>query len=364
MKRRTKVVLGIVGIASVASIGATIKMKGNGKDHGPPTIEVARGDLVDKALAVGAIEPEIEISVKSKVSGVVRTRFADVGDYVRAGDPLLEIKPDPTPLELVETRRQVELRQIELDNATSEFNRQEALVSKGLLSEQEHETGKRRHAEARLQLQMARERLALLEKGKVTSASGAVESVVRSPINGFILEKMVEIGDPVVPLSSYQEGTVLMKMADMRDLIFRGSVDEIDVGRLKEGMPVEIKIGALPSARIQGVLSKISLKARKQENAITFPVEIRLTDAGGTTLRAGYSANAEIIIEKRDDVVRIPERLVTFEKDSAWVMVHHADGTAEKRAIKTGLSDAIQIEVLSGLEVGEQVREKPAKKIG
>lgn len=363
MKRRTKVVLGIVGIAAVASIGATLKMNGNGKDHGPPTIEVARGDLVDKALAVGAIEPEIEISVKSKVSGVVRTRFADVGDYVRAGDPLLEIKPDPTPLELVETRRQVELRQIELDNAASELRRQEALLAKGLLSEQEHEAGKRRHAEARLQLQMATERLALLEKGKVTSASGAVESVVRSPINGFILEKMVEIGDPVVPLSSYQEGTVLMKMADMKDLIFRGSVDEIDVGRLKEGMPVEIKIGALPNARIQGVLTKISLKAKKQENAITFPVEIRLTDAGGTTLRAGYSANAEIIIEKREDVVRIPERLVTFEKDSAWVMVQRADGTDEKRLIKTGLSDAIQVEVLSGLEAGEQVREKPTKKL-
>jgi HlyD family secretion protein len=358
------VVLGMVGVVVVVVAGGAL-LAGDGSDkNAPATVEVARGDLVDKALAVGTIEPEVEISVKSKVSGVVRRRFADVGDFVRAGDPLLEIKPDPTPLELVEARRQVELREIEVENSAKELARQQALLEKGLLSQQDYDSATRRHAEAQLQLRMARERLALLEQGKVMAGGDAVESVVKSPIDGFILEKMVEIGDPVVPLSTYQEGTVLMKMADMKDLIFRGTVDEIDVGRLREGMPVEIKIGALPDVRIRGELSKISLKAKKQENATTFPVEIRLIDTGGVTLRAGYSANAEIIIEKREQVIAIPERLVTFEGDSAWVMVRRADGTEEKRVIETGLSDAINIEVRKGLEEGEKVLEKPTRKIG
>lgn len=364
MRRSTKVVLGLVVVAVAGGVAFTVRANGKGTTEGPPAVEVTRGNLVDRALAIGTIEPVVEISVKSKVSGVVQRRFADVGDFVRAGDPLLEIKPDPTPLELVEARRQVQLRELELANMEKELGRQQALLDKGHVSQQDYDVAQRRFAEAQLQLQMARERLALLEQGKVTmSGGGAVESVVRSPIDGYILEKMVEIGDPVVPLSSYQEGTVLMKMADMQELIFRGTVDEIDVGRLAEGMEAEIKIGALPGARVKGILSMISPKARKQENATLFPVEVRLTDTGGAILRAGFSANAEIVIERRDSVIAIPERLVTFQGDSAWVMVELEDGTAERRVIQTGLSDAIKIEVVSGLREGERVREKPIKKI-
>ncbi|HEX6940523.1 MAG TPA: efflux RND transporter periplasmic adaptor subunit [Longimicrobiales bacterium] len=362
MKRGTKLGIGIVILAGV--IGATATLRGSdGEDAAVPSVEVTRMELVDRALAIGTIEPEVEISVKSKVSGVVRRRFADVGDFVRAGDPLLEIRPDPTPLELVEARRQVELREIERDNQSRELQRQRELKERGLLSDQEFERTRRAFAEAEVQLQIARERLALLEQGKVTIADTRIETVVKSPIDGFILEKMVEIGDPVVPLSSYQEGTVLMTMADMNDLIFRGTVDEIDVGRLKEGMPAVIRVGALPNAEVRGVLDRISLKARKEENATTFPVEIRLTDTGGATLRAGYSANAEIIIERRDSALAIPERVVTFDDDGAWVTVLNPDGTTEKREIETGLSDAINIEVVSGLKEGEKVLEKPTRAI-
>src|SRR5256886_5426867 len=126
-----------------------------------------------------------------------------------------------------------------------------------------------------------------------------VETVVRSPIDGYILEDSIEIGDPVVPLTPYQAGTVLMRLAAMRDLIFRGTVDEIDVGRLKEGMPATIKIGALPTASVKGRLEKIWLKAHKQEQATVFPIEIVLTEVSGATLRAGYSANAEVAISLR-----------------------------------------------------------------
>ena len=363
MRRRTKILLGAVGLLVAAGGTAAVKTtKGNSK-KGPPTVDVVRGSVVDKALAVGTIEPEVEISIKSRVSGVVKKRFVNPGDFVQADAPLLEIKPDPTPLELADSRRQVELRELELANLKKELDRQAALQKQGLLSEQQYDAAQRAYDESSLQTQMTKERLALIEKGRVTIANQSIESVVTAPIAGFILEKKVEVGDPVVALSSYQEGTVLLTMADMNHLLFRGKVDEIDVGRLRESMPVELKVGALPSARVQGTLTKISLKAKKEENATSFPVEIRLTSTGDAVLRAGYSASADIIIQRRDSVLTIPERVVTFAGDSASVQVRLPDGRAEKRDIQTGLSDAISVEVKSGLALGDKVLEKPVKTI-
>jgi len=362
MKLRTKAILGLIVVAALSGVAA-VTVRGDKGDTGPETVTVARADIVDKALAVGTIVPEVEVGVKAKVSGVVQRRYADPGDFVRAGDPLLEIKPDPTPLELVEGRRQVQLQQIQVENLKKESERMQALKGQGLISEQQFDASQRQFSEASLQLETARERLALLEKGRVSTGRTSVESVVRAPISGFILEKMVEVGDPVVPLSTYQEGTVLMTMADMKHLLFRGTVDEIDVGRLREGMSANIKIGALPEARISGVLTRISLKAKKDETATTFPVEISIKTAEKVTLRAGFSANADIIIQQRNKVLSLPERVVYFEKGQSWVMLPKPDGTSEKRMITTGLSDAINVEVTGGLSEKDRVLEKPRKEI-
>jgi len=363
MKRRTKFVVipAILLVAALAAVAA--KSRGHSPDSGDDVVTVERATIVDKALAVGRIEPEVEISVKSQISGVVRRLLAEDGDFVRAGDPLLEIKPNPTPLELADARRQLQLRQIELENLQRDLARQQTLMSQGLLAESEYQRTEQDVEGRQVQLQMAQERLALLEDGKVTIANEDIETVVRSPIDGFVLEKTVDIGDPVVPLSTYQEGTVLMTMAEMNHLVFRGTVDEIDVGRLREGMPVQIKIGALPDAVVDGRLSKISLKAKTQDNSTVFPVEIALTDMHGTVLRAGYSANADVIIDRRDSVLVVPERLLRIEHDTTRVTVRLLDGTTEERIIETGLSDAINVEVLEGLQLGDRVVEPPPREI-
>jgi len=241
--------------------------------------------------------------------------------------------------------------------------RQESMVAKQLISRKEFEDFEREYDESQLQLKLAKERLALLESGKVRIENTEIESIIKAPIDGFVLSKTVEVGDPVTPLTSYQEGTVLMKMANMERLIFKGSVDEIDVGKLREGMQAELKVGALPTDKISGALYKISLKAEKKENATVFPIEISVPKGKNTTLRAGYSANASIIIQKKDSVLTIPERVVTFRNDSAFVKVALGPEKEEERLIKTGLSDAIRIEVVSGLKEGEDVFEKPVKKI-
>ncbi len=376
MKRTGKIILGVIVIGAIVGISAfAINSSNNQEDEEIPHITVERGDIVDKALAVGTIEPRVEVSVKSQFSGVAKRQFADVGDFVKAGDPLLEIKPTPTPKELVDAERLIELRQIEVRNLQVDYERQKQLHEKQLISSQDYERAERGYREAELQVQMAVESLELLRKGQISTEKGVFESVVRAPVSGFILEKMVEIGDNIVPLTSFQEGTVLMTMANMDDLIFRGTVDEIDVGRLEEGMNSEIKVGALPNANVEGVLAKIWLKAEKEDNSTVFPVELEILSAAEkdleqpeappkeVVLRAGYSANAEIIIEKREQVLLIPERVIEFSADTAKVNVLLADNTLEERIIETGLSDAISIEIVSGLDEGMKVREKPPKVI-
>ncbi|HVH67990.1 MAG TPA: efflux RND transporter periplasmic adaptor subunit [Gemmatimonadales bacterium] len=363
MNRRRKVGLAVVvtvlGLGAMAASGA---FSGKKKD-GPKAVAVVRGTLVDKALAVGTIQPRVEVSIKSVLAGVVRRRFAGVGDFVKKGQPLLEISPNPTPLEIVELRRNAELRDIELKNLERELARQRELRNRNLISPADFETAQQRVDEARSQLSLAQERLALQEGGKVENGGQQVETVVRAPIDGYVLDDSIEIGDAVVPLTPYQQGTVLMRMSAMRDLIFRGTVDEIDVGRLKEGMPVTIKIGALPNATVKGRLDKIWLKAHKEEQATVFPIEIELTEVSGATLRAGYSANAEVIIARRENVLYIPERLITHRNDSSFVTIRDGAGKTQERSIKTGLSDAINIEVLEGLQPGDSLVEPPPREI-
>jgi HlyD family secretion protein len=361
---KKKIVLSSIGVIVLLAAAFVIFGASKKSDDGAvPKVKVTKGDIVDKALAVGTIEPENEISVKSKVSGVVGRIFADAGSWVKAGQPLLEVKPDPTPLELADAKRQVQLSQVEVDNLTKESVRQESLAKKKLISDKDYESFQRSFQEAELRLKIAREKLALMESGKVRIENTEIESIVKAPISGYVLSKAVEVGDPVTPLTSYQEGTVLMKMANMERLIFKGTVDEIDVGKLKEGMETEIKIGALPTDKIKGKLSKISLKAEKKEQATVFPIEIVIPSASNTTLRAGYSANANVIIQKKDSVLVIPERVVTFRNDSAFVKLALGSEKDEERYVKTGLSDAINIEVLNGLQEGDSVYEKPVKKI-
>lgn len=362
MSRKGKVILGTLAVVVLVG-GTTYVLRADSGDEEIAAVTVEHRTIQAKALAVGTIEPETEITVKSQVSGVVQRVFAEEGAHVEAGGSLLELRPEPTPLELVEARRALEMREIATDNLRRERDRITRLVQMQVTPEQELERAERAYQEAALELATARDRLELLETGRVSSQGNTVQSMVRAPVTGYVLQRMVEVGDPVVPLSSFQEGTVLLTMADMDRLVFRGTVDEIDVGRLREGMPVEISVGALPGAQVRGTLIRISLKARTQDNATVFPVEIALQPSEEVRLRAGFSANADILLEERRDVLVIPERVVTFEGDSAWVEVPGPAGSRERRSVRTGLSDAILVEVLEGLEEGDLVLEKPLRSV-
>jgi len=352
----------IAAIAIVlAGVGYLAFGSNKEKEGGLKLVEVTKGTIVDKALAIGRLEPRQEVQVKSKISGIVTTLHVDIGDDVRAGDPLITISPNPTPIEYSEAKRLLDLADVDYRNAQTIFQRSNELFGKKLISQAEFDINRTQFTESELRYHMAQEKLDLLQKG--VTADGKNENTIISPIDGTVLEKLVNEGDPIVPLTSYQAGTPLLTLAPMDKLVFKGTVDEIDVGKLDEGMPVDLKIGALPNEKLSGKLSRISPKAKKQDNTTLFDLEVEITEVGAKALRAGYSANAEVIISKKDSILIVPERLVSFLADTARVEVQDSLGKVNFRNIKVGLSDGLNIEITEGLAVGEKVVERPPKEI-
>lgn len=357
----------IIPIVLVLVAGAVIFFKvtssAKSKQNGIKLVKVERGDIVEKALAIGRVEPKKQIAVKSQISGLVRRAYVEVGEVVKAGDPLFEIMPDPTPLEFAEAKRNAELARVIMEKSQSDYERQKQLRDSKLISERDFEDSENDFRQAKLRLNVADERLALIEKGRTKIADRQIDTVIKAPVDGTVLERHVNEGDPVVPLTSYQEGTELLLMAEMGNLIFKGTVDEIDVGKLTEGMAAELQVGAIPDEKIMGRLSKISPKAKQKENATLFDVEIEITGKGEKIIRAGYSANANLVIRKAENVLFIPERLVEFNKDKTFVEIQTAPGVIEKKEVKLGLSDGLNVEVKEGLAQGADVVERPPKEI-
>lgn len=355
------IIIAVVIVAVLTGVYFVFFHSSNGKKDGIKLVDVKKGNIVQKALAIGRLDPLQEIQVKSKISGIVKRLHVEIGDKVKAGDPLMTIAPNPTPIEFAEAKRGVELCQNDYDNAQKVFQRNQEMFKKNLISAQDFEINKTELAQFELKLQLSKERLELLQKG--VTPDGRNENTIVSPIDGTVLERLVSEGDPVVPLTSYQAGTPLLSLAPMEQIVFKGTVDEIDVGKLKEGMAADIKIGALPNDKLKGQLLRISPKARKQDNTTLFDIEITIDSCGNNVLRAGYSANAEIVISKRDSVLVIPERLVSFAGDSSKVEIQDSTGKIDTLQIKTGLSDGLNIEVVEGLALDDKIVERPPKEI-
>ena len=363
MRKLWKTLFILVVLAGVSAGVYAWTRNGKKGDGGFKEVEVTQGSIVEKAVAVGQIQPRQKFSVKSKISGIVKRALVQVGDTVQAGDPLFEIAPDPTPMEVTEVDRQVESAAASYRKAEGDYQRSLQLSKSGVLPKSDVEAKKESYDLARVAMTKAEQNRDLTRKGRLT-VSGT-ESVIRAPAAGTILTRTVNPGDPIVPLTSYQPGTEMATVADMRDLIFKGTVDEIDVGKLSAGMTTRIKVGALPTDVVTGRVSRIAPQAQQKEGATLFDVEVEL-EPSKITLRAGYSANADVIIREKKDVLIIPERLVTFADGGkkATVEVPGSDPKSPKKIdIKTGISDGLNVEVMSGLTKGQKLVERPPKEI-
>jgi len=325
-------------------------------------VKVVRGTISEKALAVGTIEPEKEIKVKSIIPGIVEEVYFKVGDNVKAGNVLFKISPNPTPIEYVETRRAIEMAQVTLSKLQADRQRNLKLFQQSLISQSEMDGVESAYNDASLRHKIAMERLELMEKGRIRLANRDIDSTVKSPTTGMVLSQSVFQGDPVVPLTNFQPGTELCSLADMGKLLFKGTIDEIDVGKIQIGMAADIQIGALPDSRIVGKVERIFPKAKKEGNATLFDIEILVPDTAGQPLRAGYSATATITVRSKENILMLPERLVLFENGKKFVEVKKGE-VVEKKEVQTGLSDGLNIEITQGLVENEMVVERPPREI-
>jgi HlyD family secretion protein len=340
---------------------------GKGADGDQKQVTVEKGSITEKALAVGQIQPRQKFSIKSKISGLVKRCMVNVGDKVKAGDALFEIAPDPTPQELTDVDRQLDSTRASYERAKADFERSQELNKSGVLSKSDLDVKREAFELAKVALAKAEQQRDLTRDGRIQSEGVRMESIIRAPAAGTVLTRAVNPGDPVVPLTSYQPGTELAAVADMNDLIFKGTVDEIDVGKLHVNLPARIKVGALPTDVVTGKVSRIAPQAQQKEGATLFDIEIELDPGTHVTLRAGYSANADLIIREKKDVLTIPERVVIFEDGGKKAFVEMPAGKPKdppkKTAVKLGISDGLNVEVAEGLSLGAKVLERPPKKL-
>ena len=367
MSKLFKTLLLLAILVAVAAGLYALARNGKGNDADKKLVTVEKGSITEKALAVGQIQPRQKFSIKSKISGIVKRCMVNVGDKVKTGDPLFEIAPDPTPQELTDVDRQLDSTKASYDRAKADFERAQELVKQGVIPKSDLDVKREAFELAKVAVARAEQGRDLTRKGRIQTDTVSMESIIRAPAAGTILTRAVNPGDPVVPLTSYQPGTELAAIADMSDLIFKGTVDEIDVGKLKMALPARIKVGALPTDVVTGKVARIAPQAQQKDGATLFDVEIELDSTANVTLRAGYSANADLIIRERKDVLTIPERVVIFEDGGKKTFVEVPGATEKappvKTAVKLGVSDGLNVEVAEGLARGAKVLERPPKKL-
>jgi HlyD family secretion protein len=320
--------------------------------------KLTRNNVVKKTVANGKIVPRKEILIKPVVSGIIAELYVEAGDVVKRDQPLAKIKIVPDMLSLSNAENRVRNAEIAQQNARLNYDRNKPLADKGVISAAEMQGFDIALKNADQEVAAAKEALQVVRDG--ISRSSAGNTIVRSTIDGMVLDVPVKEGNSVIERNNFNEGTTIAAIADMNDLIFQGKVDESEVGKVKLGMPVVLTVGAIDNAKWDAELEYIAPKGVEENGAIQFEIRAAVKVKEGQTLRSGYSANADIVLEKRDSVYTVPESIVEFNEkgDSAFVQVKTGEDW-KKTYIKTGLSDGINLEVLEG--VGPETELKGAK---
>lgn len=317
------------------------------------------GDVLKTTVITGKIEPRNEVSVKPQISGIITEICKEAGDYVQAGEVIAKVKVIPDMGQLSSAQARVRLAEINLKQAQVDFGREDNLYKKQLVSADEFDKVKQALKQAREEKVAAEDALEVVRDGVSKSNANASSTLIRSTISGIILDIPVKVGNSVILSNTFNDGTTIASVANMNDLIFRGNIDETEVGRLVEGMPMKITIGALQDLSFEANLEYVSPKAVESNGANQFEVKAAVHVIKGGKIRSGYSANAEIVLAKASKVLSIPESAIEFSGDSTFVYVVKGSGekkTYDRRAVTTGLSDGVNIEIKKGISVKDKVR--------
>ncbi|MCH5311307.1 MAG: efflux RND transporter periplasmic adaptor subunit [Prevotella sp.] len=316
-------------------------------------------DVQKTTIITGKIEPRNEVNVKPQISGIITDIYKEAGQMVQEGEVIAKVKVIPDMSQLSNAESRVRLANLNAKQAEVDYEREKGLYDKKLVSDDEYDRVRQALRQAKEEVKAATDALQVVRDGVSQSNANASSTLIRSTITGLILDIPVKVGNSVILSNTFNDGTTIATVANMNDLIFRGNIDETEVGSLTTGMPMKITIGALQDLKFEAELEYISPKAVESNGANQFELKAAVASLGNNKLRSGYSANAEIVLQSAKQVVTVPESAIEFSGDSTFVYIAKGEGkekTYTRTPVTTGLSDGVNIEVKKGLSVKDKVR--------
>lgn len=311
-------------------------------------------DIIKKTVATGTIVAKKEINLKSQVSGVIEKVYVEEGQIVKAGDLIAKIKLVPNMVTLNNAEAGLALSKVNFENAKIEYERNKKLFEEGVVSEVEFNRFLLSYNQAKSQLQSEQSNVSLIRKG--SAGGGKASNLVKATADGMVLDIPVKEGGFVIESNTFNEGTTIASVADMNSLQFEGKVDESEVGKLKLGMPITLGIGAVEGKTFGAILDFIAPKGEVVDGAVKFEVKAAIQPDKDNFIRAGYSANADIVLASRKNVLAMKEGLLQFDKDQPFVEIETTPQVFERRFIKTGVSDGINVEIIDGIKEGDKIK--------
>lgn len=355
MKKFGKIMLVVLVAAIFIGTFAYLFQRSKPKETQYQEVVPEMGSISKSTVVTGKIQPRDEVNVKPQINGIVAELYKKAGETVQQNEVIAKLKVIPDMSQLSSAQSRVRLADVNLKQAQTNYKREKELFDKNLVSAEEFEKVSQALQQAQEERSIAQETLEIVRDGVSSSNKSGSTTLVRSTISGLILDIPVKVGNSVTMSNTFNDGTTIATVANMDDLIFDGNIDETEVGRLHVGLPVRISVGALQDVHFDAALEYISPKATESNGTNLFEIKASVKVPAGVTIRSGYSANAEIVLEQADNVLTVAESAIQWEGDSTFVYIKAADGW-DKRPVETGLSDGVNIEIKNGLTEGETVR--------
>ena len=318
-------------------------------------LKPAMGSISKSTVVTGKIQPRDEVNVKPQINGIISELYKEAGQTVQQNEVIAKLKVIPDMSQLSSAQSRVRLAEVNLKQAQTNYDREKALYDKQLVSAEEYEKVRQALQQAKEEQAIAKETLEIVRDGVSSSNKSGSTTLIRSTISGLILDVPVKVGNSVTMSNTFNDGTTIATVANMNDLIFDGNIDETEVGRLHVGLPVRITVGALQDVHFDAALEYISPKATESGGTNLFEIKASVSVPDSITIRSGYSANAEIVLQQVQDVLTLPESAIQYEGEQTYVFVLEGADYV-RRDVVTGLSDGVNIEIKEGLKEGETVR--------
>jgi HlyD family secretion protein len=319
--------------------------------------EAIIGNVIKKTVATGSVIPRKEILIKPQISGIIKEIYVEAGDTIKEGDLIAKVRIIPDMASLSNAENRVNRAKISLENAEMDFDRNKKLLEQGVISKAEFQPFEIAKKQAKEELAGAEDNLQIVKEGVAKSSGAATNTLIRSTIAGMVLDVPVKEGNSVIEANNFNEGTTIASVADMGDLIFEGKVDESEVEKLSTGMDLIMRIGAMETKDFKATLEYIAPKGVDENGAIQFQIRAAVKLEQGQFIRAGYSANADVVLDRRDSVLTISESLIQYdENQKPFAEVETAPNQYERRDLELGLSDGMMVEVLNGVKKGDKLK--------